>query len=241
MGLQSGWRELTPGMSGIEGTVMAGTNRRTTRKSRSKTSTKGRPKMAKRKKRKSSKARKASHKAAPRKTRKHRSHRRPSYKSSRRRKSRKSLHVTGIRQATLMGGAGGIDGPIPLLLNVLAFGVGLLGGSLLGGKIPAPEKLKPAIPLALGIGGSMLPQVRRIPFAKSILMGMAGAGLLSYGKMLKPDLPYLTGEHTDLLGAQASLSGEQAELMGAIAELGYNGEGDMDLSGERSFVTSASL
>jgi hypothetical protein len=137
-----------------------------------------------------------------------------------------------------------------MLVNVLAFGVGLLGGSLLGGKIPAPEKLKPAIPLALGIGGSMLPQVRRLPFAKPILMGMAGAGLLSYGKMFLPTLPYLTGEHTDLLGVPASLSGEQAELMGAIAEqqaLSYGeddegvGQDDDGLSGDRSFVTSASL
>jgi hypothetical protein len=135
-------------------------------------------------------------------------------------------------------------GPVNLLVNTLAVTAGLLVGSLLGGKIPAPEKLKPAIPLALGLGGSMLPQVRKLPFATPFLMGMAGSGLLSYAKMAKPDLPYLTGDHTDLLGAQASMQGDDAEMLGAIAEqqqlLGVEEDG-MGLGADSSFVTSASM
>ncbi len=226
-------------LSGIDGVIVSGTHQ-------SATKTKGRSSMPRKKK--------AHHKKAAK---------RPAHSSRKAKRShsrKRRTHVT--HQVRYFGLPHPKHSPIEMLMLGASAVVGAIAGSFVGGKIPAPEKLKPAIPIAAGIALPMIPKLGANPYLRAASLGMLAAGGLSYLRQFAPDVPLLTGEHTDLLGipGDAALQGadDVAELMGIEAELqgmeelqgaeeqellGAPAEfaGEDTMGAERSYVTSASL
>jgi hypothetical protein len=118
-----------------------------------------------------------------------------------------------------MGGGGfSLKGIMPLLLNAGATLGGAIGGSMLAARIPAPDKIKPFIPLAAGVALNVT-KLGRNQMVRAAGLGLMIAGGLSLIRQFAPQLPMLgaANETEELLGLPA-VSGEDEELLGLIDE-----------------------
>jgi hypothetical protein len=131
------------------------------------------------------------------------------------------------------GGRSG--GPVETLTQTALMVGGGIVGSMAAKFLPVPVKIKPFVPLAAGLGLSMLPMARK-PLIKSLALGMAVIGAISAIKTLVPSVPLLTGDEVmgdEMMGyTEIPQSGEVQEMLGAPAVAGdYEGDIEGDLEG----------
>jgi hypothetical protein len=131
------------------------------------------------------------------------------------------MHGFGARRRSrrsYMGGAMSMKGLMPLVMSAAATIGGAVGGSMLSARIPAPDKVKPLIPIAAGVALNVT-KLGRNQLVRAAGLGMMVAGGLSLIRQFAPQLPMLgaADESEELLGLPA-VAGEDEELLGLIEE-----------------------